>query len=394
MWNNMKHFFWRGWQRILPLVYDDSLSLYEVMGKLVIHFNKTIDQINKFGDALKEFFEDLATGKYNGERGPIGPAGPQGPVGETGPVGPEGPQGITGPAGPQGIQGIQGPQGEPGTGFVIKGTVPNTGSLPSNAGIGDAWGVGANAPYDIYIFDGSEWVNYGAIQGPQGETGPQGPQGVEGPQGPQGNIGPQGPQGIQGPVGPQGKGFVITGTVTSVEDLPEGVEDGTAYGVGTTGSYDAYIYQNGEWINYGNIKGPKGDTGPQGAPGTNGAKLTLIWTNPNPSGEFEGQSIALPRYAAYVVRSRVFGTSVNNTYYIPNTSYLNMGHNTVDCYGVNSYRSGNNLEIGVRPITTNYSASTLGISDCVKYTSNNNSWSVDNSEMVPAYIYGVGDIVS
>lgn len=280
MWNNMKHFFWRGWQRILPLVYDDSLSLYEVMAKLVVHFNKTIDQINKFGDALKEFFEDLAAGKYNGERGPIGPAGPQGPVGEAGPIGPEGPQGITGPAGPQGIQGVQGPQGEPGTGFVIKGTVPNADSLPSDASIGDAWGVGSNAPYNIYIFDGSVWKNYGTIQGPQGETGPQGPQGVEGPQGPQGNTGPQGAQGIQGPVGPQGKGFIITGTVTSVGDLPEGVEDGTAYGVGDDGEQVVYIYQNGEWVNYGDIKGPKGDTGPQGPQGATGPRGATGPTGP------------------------------------------------------------------------------------------------------------------
>ena len=43
-------------------------------------------------------------------------------------------------------------------------------------GIGEAYGVGETAPYDIYIWDSlnEAWVNNGAIQGIAGETGPAG----------------------------------------------------------------------------------------------------------------------------------------------------------------------------------------------------------------------------
>ena len=48
---NLKHFrFWC--QSVLPLVYDDSLSYYEVLCKVV-------DYINKLIDTDKEIFEDI-----------------------------------------------------------------------------------------------------------------------------------------------------------------------------------------------------------------------------------------------------------------------------------------------------------------------------------------------
>lgn len=38
---------------------------------------------------------------------------------------------------------------------------------------GDAYGVGTAAPYDIYIYDGTNsiWVNNGPLQGAKGDTG-------------------------------------------------------------------------------------------------------------------------------------------------------------------------------------------------------------------------------
>lgn len=41
---------------------------------------------------------------------------------------------------------------------------------------GDAYGIGAEAPYDVYVYDGvnAQWVNNGSIQGAQGETGASG----------------------------------------------------------------------------------------------------------------------------------------------------------------------------------------------------------------------------
>lgn len=46
---------------------------------------------------------------------------------------------------------------------------------------GDAYGVGTAEPYDIYVWDAvsKSWINNGAIQGPQGERGPQGVPGTD-----------------------------------------------------------------------------------------------------------------------------------------------------------------------------------------------------------------------
>lgn len=148
-----------------------------------------------------------------GKTGPAGPRGEAGPQGPQGEIGPTGPQGEAGPQGPQGETGPQGPQGEAGApgkdgnSFVVKGTVPDVESLPIDASIGDSYGVGTEFPYNIYVYDGEAWINFGPLegpQGPQGEAGPAGPPGETGPVGPQGETGPQGPQGEAGPTGPQG----------------------------------------------------------------------------------------------------------------------------------------------------------------------------------------------
>ena len=144
------------------------------------------------------------------------------PKGDIGPQGPQGEKGDTGPQGPQGIQGPQGEKGDTGSDFKISGyyldlaTLQMTVTAPK---IGDVYGVGAAAPYNIFIWDGTEWIDNGTIQGPQGpqgpkgekgDTGSQGPQGEKGdtgamgPQGPVGDIGPQGPIGATGAQGPQG----------------------------------------------------------------------------------------------------------------------------------------------------------------------------------------------
>lgn len=246
MWNNMKHFFWRGWQRILPLVYDDSLSLYEVMAKLVVQFNKAIDRINDFGESLKQFFEDLETGKYRGEPGPQGPMGPQGPRGN---------QGIQGPVGPTGAQGPQGIKGDPGAGLGIKGTVASVENLPETGEVGDAYGVGSEYPYDVYIYQDGEWVNYGPLEGP---IGPQGEQGIQGPIGPQGPQGIPGTNGTNGIDGKNGTSFSIKGIVSSTVDLPANPSPNDAYAVGEAYPYNIYVYTGEEWVNLGPIMGPPG----------------------------------------------------------------------------------------------------------------------------------------
>lgn len=46
--------------KVLPLVYDDSLSYYEVLCKVVNYINKLIEQDKIFGDELEKLKSDLS----------------------------------------------------------------------------------------------------------------------------------------------------------------------------------------------------------------------------------------------------------------------------------------------------------------------------------------------
>lgn len=65
------------------------------------------------------------------------------------------------------IGNIRGPKGDTGTGLTVKdffGTVEELERV-ENPSVGDAYGVGSGAPYDIYIYSASHrWVNSGAFQ--------------------------------------------------------------------------------------------------------------------------------------------------------------------------------------------------------------------------------------
>lgn len=70
-------------------------------------------------------------------------------------------------------------QGPPGEDFKILGyfkTLSDLETAVPRPDAGDAYGVGASAPYDIYVYDGVglDWVNNGSIQGPEGPEGKQG----------------------------------------------------------------------------------------------------------------------------------------------------------------------------------------------------------------------------
>lgn len=174
-----------------------------------------------------------------GETGTQGQTGAQGPAGPAGPVGPAGPQGEPGP---KGDPGPQGETGQTGAGFTIRGFFATAEALAAGVDApeaGDAYGVGAAAPYDIYIYDGAvgAWVNNGPLQGAKGadgvdgidgvtpvigangnwylgetdtgkpargEKGDKGEPGADGAKGDPGETGPQGPTGPQGETGPQG----------------------------------------------------------------------------------------------------------------------------------------------------------------------------------------------
>lgn len=59
-------------QKVLPLVYDDSISYYEVLGKMVVYLNQVIDNVNADTEnvqTLKEAFDELV--EYIDEIGEI-----------------------------------------------------------------------------------------------------------------------------------------------------------------------------------------------------------------------------------------------------------------------------------------------------------------------------------
>lgn len=130
----------------------------------------------------------IAVSSLKGETGPQGipgEKGPQGPRGETGPQGERGLKGDAGAQGPKGAKGDPGEKGETGAGFIVKGYYGTLSALQTsvkNPSVGDAYGVGASEPYDIYIYDGvtHTWINNGPLQGAKGDPGPKGDKGDPG----------------------------------------------------------------------------------------------------------------------------------------------------------------------------------------------------------------------
>jgi len=208
-------------------------------------------------------------GHIQGPPGPPGPTGAEGPRGAQGPEGVPGPEGAEGPRGPQGElgpEGPHGPQGVPGIGIRIRGEVPNHAALPPGPHEpGDAWITTDTG--DLWVWDGTTFINAGHIVGPPGPRGPQGPEGPRGPRGeqglrgfpgPAGAEGPQGPSGPPGPQGPQGPGGSLG---------PQGPQgppgaNGAPGAPGADGAPGPAGPPGPE--------GPEGPQGPQGPPGSGG----------------------------------------------------------------------------------------------------------------------------
>lgn len=98
--------------------------------------------------------------------------------------------------------------------------------------------IGANSPYDIYVYDGKVWINsrckLNAIKGDDGPVGPRGP---------------KGDTGLQGPKGDNGK---------------------SAYEVAVD---EGFAGDEQEWLD--SLIGPKGDKGDKGDPG-NISNIVLV----------------------------------------------------------------------------------------------------------------------
>ena len=171
-------------------------------------------------------------------------------------------------------------------GITVLGRVDAEADIPEGTySYGEAYLVGTEEPYDIYIFtrdgeDGS-FINMGplSIVGPQGAKGDQGdagtitvgsvaagepgtnpiitnsgtaqnailnfviPRGLTGATGAQGNVGPKGetgergPIGLTGPQGDPGESFMIIGTITNTSQLPDPTETPRNY---------AYVLKDGD----------------------------------------------------------------------------------------------------------------------------------------------------
>ena len=300
-----------------------------------------------------------------GIQGERGPQGEQGPKGDQGERGEQGPKGDTGERGPQGLQGVQGDKGDPGIAATIAvGTVttgdPGTAAQVTNSGdttnavfnftipqgIQGIQGIqGERGPQGLAGQDGAKGdkgdtgapgqaatvtvgkvtslppgssptvtnsgsslsavLDFGLVEGKQGERGPQGGQGVQGEKGDPGPQGERGPQGAQGQAATIDVGTVTTGAAGSPASvvnkgtenaavfdftIPQGAQGvpGTAatitvgtvtsltagsqptvsnVGTATAARFDFGIPQGAT-----GAKGDKGDTGAKGPKGDTGAK--------------------------------------------------------------------------------------------------------------------------
>ena len=116
------------------------------------------------------------------------------------------------------VKGAKGEKGDPGTGITIKGKYDRLSALQAahpKADEGDAYMAGTN----LYVWNGSAWIDCGNVQGPKGDKGDTGSKGdaftyadftpeqlasLKGPKGDKGDTGAKGAAGAQGPQGPQG----------------------------------------------------------------------------------------------------------------------------------------------------------------------------------------------
>ena len=169
-------------------------------------------------------------------------------------------------------------------GLDVKGIVSDYSNLPSSAEQGQVYAVGTEAPFELYVYNNSSWVDFGQFpkagpkgdQGPQGEPGRQGPRGLTGEQGPRGYTGAPGTpgqagaQGEPGPKGPKGdKGDPGYVSAFAPNIIAASGNKGTAY-VDEEGYLQISTGKPLEFTKGGNIKGPQGEIGPEGPMGPQG----------------------------------------------------------------------------------------------------------------------------
>jgi hypothetical protein len=141
-----------------------------------------------------------------------------------------------GPKGDTGAQGNQGPQGPAGKPMLAKGTLANTGALPTTGQqVGDTYSISGH----FWTWDGAQFVDNGDFTGPAGAAGAPGPVGQ--------------------PVNPKG-------TLAAVGNLPTtGMVNGDAYEIG--GFIYVYNSTSAQFVNMGQWRGANGTNGTNGSDG-------------------------------------------------------------------------------------------------------------------------------
>lgn len=219
----------------------------------------------------------------------------------------------------------QGEKGDTGNGLTILGYYATLADLQAdvpNPNPGDAYGIGASAPYDIYVWDdvNSAWTDNGNIQGPQGDaatitvgtvtTLPAGSAATVTNGGtssaailnfgiPIGNTGADGSTGATGATGPAGPAAGFGVPTASASGLPAGSSPTVSVTTDAGSPNTAKIFNFTFGI-------PKGDQGDQGATGNDGPNVLSTSTATAFTGLVKGNGATVAQATAGTDYAEVF----------------------------------------------------------------------------------------